>query len=335
MRILLTFEYLFPNKSFCFLQQATRQDWGALRGKVVSLQTESGQLVGWATVQNGPGEAFHNKPLGSKSFTAYTVRLFNHADAVLSAMDIPCDAGGLDDEEGQQPIQTLFDAAAAPNGIYKLTTSLVAGEGDAGPEDDILSSGTLEKCTVLLLEKEGDRGQLEQAVRALFPGPRGAVVASTAVVKQAMAFPDARPRVEQQRTGQLAPRRQLQRAARERDRNQSRPQPTRPRRRFKPGTQALREIRRMQKSVDLLIPKRPFARYVREVTDNNAPEPGFRWTQEGMEALQCAAEDYLTTFFEATQLAAIHGKRVTIQDKDFHFVKGMQDRFGVGAHQLR
>ena len=38
-------------------------------------------------------------------------------------------------------------------------------------------------------------------------------------------------------------------------------------RRYKPGTVALREIRRYQRSTDLLISKLPFARVVREVAD--------------------------------------------------------------------
>ena len=39
-------------------------------------------------------------------------------------------------------------------------------------------------------------------------------------------------------------------------------------RRYKPGTVALREIRRYQRSTDLLISKLPFARVVREVADD-------------------------------------------------------------------
>jgi histone H3 len=37
--------------------------------------------------------------------------------------------------------------------------------------------------------------------------------------------------------------------------------------RYRPGTVALREIRKYQKSVDLLICKLPFSRLVREISD--------------------------------------------------------------------
>jgi hypothetical protein len=43
------------------------------------------------------------------------------------------------------------------------------------------------------------------------------------------------------------------------------PQTARPRRRFRPGTVALREIRKYQKSTELLIRKLPFQRLVREI----------------------------------------------------------------------
>lgn len=38
--------------------------------------------------------------------------------------------------------------------------------------------------------------------------------------------------------------------------------------RYRPGTVALREIRKYQKGTDLLIPKRPFQRFVKEVVQN-------------------------------------------------------------------
>ncbi len=61
--------------------------------------------------------------------------------------------------------------------------------------------------------------------------------------------------------------------------------PRQPPRRYRPGTLALREIRKYQKSTDLLIRKLPFGRLVREITNNVSPEP-FRWTAEALDALQ-------------------------------------------------
>ena len=84
--------------------------------------------------------------------------------------------------------------------------------------------------------------------------------------------------------------------------------------RFRPGTVALREIRRYQKSYDLLIRKLPFQRLVKEVAQSLKPD--VRFQSLALLALQEAAEDYLVRMFEEVNLCAIHGGRVTIQVKD-------------------
>lgn len=83
-----------------------------------------------------------------------------------------------------------------------------------------------------------------------------------------------------------------------------------------PGEVALREIRHFQKSTDLLIRRLPFQRLVREIM--NGFKADLRIQAIGMEALQEAAEAYLTMLFERTNLCAIHAKRVTIMPKDMH-----------------
>ena len=90
-------------------------------------------------------------------------------------------------------------------------------------------------------------------------------------------------------------------------------------RRFRPGTAALREIRKFQKGTDTLIKKMPFARLVRELTGkyNSDPAGGEkRWQSTALLALQEAAEAYMVQVFEDTNLCAIHAKRVTITKKD-------------------
>jgi len=88
-------------------------------------------------------------------------------------------------------------------------------------------------------------------------------------------------------------------------------------RKFRPGHQALREIRKYQKSTDLLIPKLPFSRLIREVATNVASHvQDLRFQSAAIMALQEAAEAYLTTLFEDTVLCAIHARRVTIMPKD-------------------
>jgi histone H3 len=85
-------------------------------------------------------------------------------------------------------------------------------------------------------------------------------------------------------------------------------------RRYRPGTVALMEIRRYQKSSDLLIRRLPFCRLVREIAQDFKND--LRFTGTAMQALQEAAEAYLVSVFEDTNLCAIHAHRVTIMAKD-------------------
>jgi len=87
-------------------------------------------------------------------------------------------------------------------------------------------------------------------------------------------------------------------------------------RRYRPGTVALREIRKYQKSTELLIQKLPFQRLLREVVETLYPSGNYRFQSTAILAMQEAAEMFLVTMFEKCNLIAIHGKRVTVQDKD-------------------
>ncbi|EMF12022.1 histone-fold-containing protein [Sphaerulina musiva SO2202] len=101
-------------------------------------------------------------------------------------------------------------------------------------------------------------------------------------------------------------------------------------RRYKPGTLALKEIRRYQKSTDLLVAKLPFSRLVREVCLNVAP-PGSevtRWQSQAIQALQEAAEAFLVHLFEDSNLCAIHAKRVTIMQKDIQLARRIRGAWG-------
>ena len=95
---------------------------------------------------------------------------------------------------------------------------------------------------------------------------------------------------------------------------------------YRPGTVALREIRKYQKSHDLLIRKVPFGRLVREIANDFKTDLRYRST--AMEALQEAGEAFLTGIFEDSNLLAIHGKRVTVQRKDIELCTRLQ-RFTV------
>ena len=89
--------------------------------------------------------------------------------------------------------------------------------------------------------------------------------------------------------------------------------------RFKPGTVALREIRKFQKSTDLLIRKLPFQRLVKEIAIEFKAD--LRFQSNAVLALQEASEAYLVGLFEDTNLCAIHAKRVTIMPKDMQLAR--------------
>uniref|UniRef100_A0A1B0D250 Histone H2B n=2 Tax=Phlebotomus papatasi TaxID=29031 RepID=A0A1B0D250_PHLPP len=96
--------------------------------------------------------------------------------------------------------------------------------------------------------------------------------------------------------------------------------------RYRPGTVALREIRRYQKSTELLIRKLPFQRLVREIAQDFKTD--LRFQSSAVMALQEASEAYLVGLFEDTNLCAIHAKRVTIMPKDIQLarrIRGEQD----------
>jgi histone H3 len=87
--------------------------------------------------------------------------------------------------------------------------------------------------------------------------------------------------------------------------------------RYRPGTVALRKIRRYQKSTDLFIRKAPFQRLVRKIAETmtiNGEDPRFQST--ALLALHEASEVYLVNLFEDTNSCAIHAKHVTIMLKD-------------------
>ena len=89
--------------------------------------------------------------------------------------------------------------------------------------------------------------------------------------------------------------------------------------RWRPGMVALREIRRYQKSTDLLIRKLPFSRLVREIAQDFKTD--LRFQPQAIGALQEALEAYLVGLFEDTNLCAIHKKRVTIMPKDIQLTR--------------
>jgi len=94
------------------------------------------------------------------------------------------------------------------------------------------------------------------------------------------------------------------------------------RHRYRPGTVAMREIRKYQRSTELLIRKAEFQRMVREITYRYKAD--LRFQEAALLALQVAAEAFLVSLFEDTNLCAIHGKRITIMPKDMQLAMRMR-----------
>lgn len=91
------------------------------------------------------------------------------------------------------------------------------------------------------------------------------------------------------------------------------------RRRYRPGTVAIREIRRYQRSTELLIRKTPFQRLVREIAQDF--RTNLRFQSTAILALHEAAEAYLVGLFEDSGLCAMHAKRVTVMPKDIQLAR--------------
>ena len=98
-------------------------------------------------------------------------------------------------------------------------------------------------------------------------------------------------------------------------------QPTAPKKphRYRPGTVALQEICRYQKSTELLIRRLPFQRLVQEIAQDMKGRLNF--ASGAILALQEAAEAYLVGLFEDTNLCAIHTKRIMIMLKDIQLAR--------------
>jgi histone H3 len=93
-------------------------------------------------------------------------------------------------------------------------------------------------------------------------------------------------------------------------------------RRYRPGTVALREIRRYQKTSDLLIRKLPFQRLVREICQDY--RSNIRLQGSALLALQESSEAYLVGLFGDAMLCAIHAKRVTIFPRDLQLSRRLR-----------
>lgn len=95
--------------------------------------------------------------------------------------------------------------------------------------------------------------------------------------------------------------------------------------RFRPSMKWISEVRRYQKTTDLLIRKLPFTRLVRDIT-REVNTNNFRWTTHALEALQEATEAYAVELLSASLLCTLHAKRVTLMQRDIQLAQRIRGR---------
>ena len=97
------------------------------------------------------------------------------------------------------------------------------------------------------------------------------------------------------------------------------PPTTQKKRRWRPGTVALQEIRKYQKTCEPIIPKAPFARLVKEII--HAQGMNVFWIQTAALGALQQAEDILVSLFQDGVLCMVHAKRVTIKPFDLRLAR--------------
>ncbi|XP_069604732.1 histone H3-like centromeric protein A isoform X1 [Ranitomeya imitator] len=100
---------------------------------------------------------------------------------------------------------------------------------------------------------------------------------------------------------------------------------------YRPGKRVLMEIRKYQKSTELLLRKAPFARLVREICMEYSRGMPYAWQSTAIMALQESAEAFLVRLLEDSYLCSLHAKRVTLYPKDIQLarkIRGIQNGLG-------
>lgn len=95
---------------------------------------------------------------------------------------------------------------------------------------------------------------------------------------------------------------------------------TKRRRHFKPGTVAVRQVRKVQLSTEKLLAKKAFVRMVRKAVEDSRFRGEARITSGAMDALQDYVENKMVDFLERVVSATIFKKLKTVQWDALEFV---------------
>jgi histone H3/H4 len=96
-------------------------------------------------------------------------------------------------------------------------------------------------------------------------------------------------------------------------------------RRARPGAKALREIKKFQETAELLIPRAPFDRLIRELIRYEI-KPDIHFTRSAYVALQEATEAYLVRLFESAYDITMHIKHTTLTVRDLRLAKKIMEK---------
>lgn len=89
-------------------------------------------------------------------------------------------------------------------------------------------------------------------------------------------------------------------------------------RKLHPGTKALREIRRYQKTTDCLLKKQPVNRLIRETIQSFNEE--FRLQKRASNAVHEALETFLVSYFRQTNMIAIAANKKTVLPRHWKYL---------------
>lgn len=93
--------------------------------------------------------------------------------------------------------------------------------------------------------------------------------------------------------------------------------------RWRPGTVALREIKKYQRSTELLLRKSPVQRVIREIAQTHKDD--LRFKKSAILSVQEAVEQYMTELFADANLIAIHSQRVTVSPADLQLARRIRN----------
>jgi len=94
------------------------------------------------------------------------------------------------------------------------------------------------------------------------------------------------------------------------------------------GENTLKEVKKMQKSTDMVFPQAAFSRLVREISQEYGDD--LRFSAEAMNIIQRGVEDHILKLYRIANKLAIHGKRRAVKPIDLQLARSVSDSSKLG-----